>query len=278
VSITRRDFIRTTVTIGIGGALASTCATTPRMKDPSLYLDVEETKQQAIRFMNHNGFHSTPAAPLISGLQFNGSLNYDDHIADKTHDLWVLQRCARVEDALTKGKAGTLPMFTILSLSTARGGSKERGASNIWNYLVNIVGLDPKKLRITTTEFARPLFAFFARYGVEESQIRLRSVDEARQQGNGSGYFEPKGHPHGPSFPTYSIEFVMPDGQELEIAEIDLEQRVAGFGVERVAMARNERLISWNESLPAFEAAINEEVERRGKNIPAGYYTITRGA
>lgn len=128
-------------------------------------------------------------------------------------------------------------------------------------YLINVVGLDRQRLRLTSTEKARLLFPVLARYGVKESQIRFVDWQEARQKGEGSGYFEPKGHPRSPSFDTVSIEYIFTDGSELEIAEIGiLAWQGFGVGVERVTMARQNKVMRWDDSLPGFWRAVEQVV------------------
>lgn len=138
------------------------------------------------------------------------------------------------------------------------------------------MGLDRNRLRLSGTEKARPLFPVLARYGVKEAKIRLVDWQEARRKGEGSGYFEPKEHPRSPSFDTVSIEYILTDGSELEIAEIGIlaPHQVFGVGVERLTMARQHKLMRWQQGLPGFRHAVEQDARRQGLALPAGYYDI----
>lgn len=53
-------------------------------------------------------------------------------------------------------------------------------------------------------------------------------------------WFAPVGHPSQASYPTLSVEYQMPDGAELEIAELCLSPiatEAAGIGIERLNMS-----------------------------------------
>ena len=44
-----------------------------------------------------------------------------------------------------------------------------------------------------------------------------------------------------------------------------------GVGLELLSMARDNRLISWPQGLPAFRQAVEAEARRRGLPLPPGY-------
>ncbi|MFM7261506.1 MAG: hypothetical protein ACKO3W_12975, partial [bacterium] len=118
-----------------------------------------------------------------------------------------------------------------------------------------------------------------AKYGITDAQVRLRSWDDAVKDGAGSGYFAPAGHPAKPSAPSFSLEYVMPDGVELEIAEIchgeGNGRSSGGIGVERVEMARTGQIPSWDSQLEALARAVQAESKRTGAAVPPGAAAIT---
>ena len=143
-----------------------------------------------------------------------------------------------------------------------------------------MAGLDPSRLRVTTTSLAAPFYSALASYGIQSDQIRLRSLPEAKASGTGSGYFAPVGHPAGQEFPTFSVEHVLPDGTEIEIGEYGFNMVTSssgtGFavGLERVTMARNNQVTSWEDSLDAFKAAAKSDADKSGMPLPSGYNII----
>ena len=237
--------------------------------------ETRKTADEFILYLHKLGYRSVAALPLVTGHPFNGGLQYDDDAGIPKPLHYVVQPASRIDDVSHRSKPGALPLFHVIACSKAR---EEVGASLDLTlaYLINGVGLDRQRLRLTSTEKARQLFPVLARYGVKESQIRFVDWQEARLKGEGSGYFEPKGHPRSPSFDTVSIEYIFPDGSELEIAEIGILAPLANFavGVERVTMARQNKLMRWDDSLPGFQRAVEQDARRQGRALPAGYYDI----
>lgn len=234
------------------------------------------------QFLAQRGYTAVPAAPLITGADFNGGLRYDDDASSNAPTSYVVQQAARVEDVAKRSTPGTLPLFTIVALDTSTPELADGTTTMVLEYLKDTVGLDPTRLRVTTTDRSSRFFPLLERFGVGRSQIRLRSWDEAVKDGSGSGYFAPPGHPGAPAAPSFSLEYVMPDGSELEIAEIShgtgAERTSGGIGVERVAMARNGAATNWAAALSAFDDAVRAESERTGAAVPPGVAAITGAA
>ena len=73
---------------------------------------------------------------------------------------------------------------------------------------------------------------------------------------------------------------MLPDGPEIEIGEYGFDTGTsgsgAGFGVGlgRVAMARNNQVTSWADSLDAFTTAVTNEAGKSGMPLPMGYRVI----
>ena len=235
----------------------------------------------AVQYFTSKGYAAGASKPLLTGVDHNGGLTYDEDGFGRgsARSLYVIQPCARVEDAQAHRKPGTLPFFTIIALYPAEAVTAQRRTSDLLEFLTAVAGLDSKRLRVTTTELAKRVFADFERYGISGEQIRLRPVAEAQADGAGSGWFEPKGHPNAPAFASYSVEFVMADGTESEIVESAVEiapphNGGAGFGLERLTMARNDQHMSWDDGAKAFKQAVEAEAQRTGKPLPSGYFAI----
>ena len=214
------------------------------------------------------------SSSLITGHDFNGGLRYDDDTSIHAGKTYVKQRVARVEDVAKKSTPGTLPCFTIVGLETSTPALANTAADLVLAYLTGVVGLDPARMRVTTTQNSAAFFPLLAKYGIASAQVRLRSWDEAVKDGAGSGYFAPTGHPAKPSVPSFSLEYVMPDGLELEIAEIchgDANGRsTGGIGVERVEMARTGRIPTWDSCRETLVVALKDEQKRTGAALPPG--------
>ncbi len=292
MATSRRQFITGTAGIGLGAvAFAAVAACTkedtaapgsstsapPTTKPPKL-ITAAETQAEFEGYLQQKGLTESPTQPLISGIEFNGGLRYDDDPSTLTNASYMKQIAARAEDVEKKDNPGTLPVFTIMGVSTTTPEQAVVATDLIMSYLTGTVGLDMDRLRVTTTDHSAQFFPQLDKYGISSSQITLRPWDEAVADGSGSGFFAPAGHPGSPAVPSFSIEYMLSDGTALEIAEIPYGDgtvpTAGGIGVERVSMARNDRVTTWADSLPAFKSAVEESVASTGAARPAGYYKI----
>ncbi|MEI7601811.1 MAG: hypothetical protein WCJ41_21160 [Aestuariivirga sp.] len=281
MSINRRNLIGATVVLGAAAPVMQGLAAIRAQAATTVGTSIEDSTALAERYFKSKGYAAEAPKPLITGADYNGGLTYDEDGFGNgsTRSLYVIQPCARVEDAEVQRKPGTLPFFTMFALYPAEVVTAQRRTSDLLEFLTSVAGLDPKRLRVTTTELAKPLFADFERYGISGEQIRLRPVAEAQADGAGSGWFEPEGHPNAPAFASYSVEFVMEDGNEIEIAESAVEfapphNGVVAVGLERLAMARNDKLMSWDDAAKSFRQAAEAEAQHSGKPLPGGYFNI----
>ena len=281
MGISRRNLIGATVALGTAGPVMQGLDPNQARASMPGNMSVEDVTILAVQYFTSKGYAAGASKPLLTGVDHNGGLTYDEDGFGRgsARSLYVIQPCARVEDAQAHRKPGTLPFFTIIALYPAEAVTAQRRTSDLLEFLTAVAGLDSKRLRVTTTELAKPLFADFERYGISSEQIRLRPVAEAQAEGAGSGWFEPKGHPNAPAFASYSVEFVMEDGNEIEIAESAVEfapphNGVVAVGLERLAMARNEQLMNWDDGAKAFKETVEAEAQRTGKPLPGGYFNI----
>ncbi len=114
--------------------------------------------------------------------------------------------------------------------------------------------------------------------------------EKAKAEGDGSGFFAPKGHPYAPQEATVGIYYRLPDarsGAELsyppedhiEVAEVGIapfggdpnRPQGAGIGMERVAMAEGEAIPDFEETRLNLLRIIEDEARRTGKDLPPGY-------
>lgn len=286
MTVPRRRFLTTGALLGAGAVGLSACAGS-RTADSSATasgdsagttFSVAQTQAALTDFLNQQGYRPTVPAPLITGIDYNGGLRFDDGtIGDGS--VYVVQPSARIDDVKEKSKPGTLPIFTILALTAPDSTQAPKTLDLYLHALTGVVGLDPRQLRVTTTSLASPFYEALASRGIHNDQIRLRSLSAAKESGTGSGFFAPAGHPDGQGFPTLSIEHVLPDGTEIELGEYGFDIPTgggAGFGVgiERVTMARNNRVTSWADSLDAFKTAVMNDADKSGLPLPSGYRII----
>ena len=221
-------------------------------------------------------------ASLITGQAFNGGLRYDEDLSAISAKTFVKQRIARVEDANRKSRPGTLPFFTVIGLDTSAPDLARTATELVLAYLTSVVGLDPARLRATTTMRSSTFFPILANHGIAAAQVRLRPWDEAVKDGLGSGYYAPVGHPSNPGATSFSLEYVMPSGLDLEIAEITHSdgngRSGGGIGVERVEMARTGQFPAWKSTLDALSQALQDEAQHTGASLPPGLAALTRSA
>ena len=120
----------------------------------------------------------------------------------------------------------------------------------------------------------------------------VRPVAEAMSVGDGSGYFNPKGHNLKPQAPTVSIHLVTDGGAAsgrryplsgaIELAEISLRagpKRDATFqegaiGIDRLLMAQGKSVDDFERSRRKLLRALAEEAKRRGVPMPEAYETF----
>ncbi|MCX7393324.1 MAG: hypothetical protein NTW75_04275 [Planctomycetales bacterium] len=270
MSIDRREFLKVGAAFGVASVSTKTAA--------SVGITPEETTAQIARYLAGRGYTKVKPVPLVTGHPFNGGLEYDEDETSLKPVTYVVQTVARANDVSVAHVLGTLPLFTILGVKTGNGANEEDAVGLLMGYLTKEADLDPQRIRLTTTKRASHCFPLFEKYGITKSQIRLRPWAEAFADGNGSGYYNPHGHPRKPASESISLEYVLTGGKEIEIGEIGyhsgMRPRVGGLGIERVTMARNNRAMMWSERLGAFKAAVKADAKRQGRPLPLGYYLI----
>jgi len=292
MSIDRREFLKVTAAVSAGTLVTAACTSVTTTSTASATSTTstatpDDTAARFKRCLETNGYSAAPSAPLVTGHEYNGGLQYTGAGISAQPEVngsaprvkqYVSQQVARMEDMAKKNSPGTLPIFSMIGPELASRADEDACAAVILNFLVTEMALAPASLRVTTTDRAKHFFPILAQYGITESQIRLRPWDEAKRDGGGSGHFAPKGHPRGPAFDSFSIECMLSDGTDLEIAEFlfggATRVTVGVIGVERVTMARNDRTMAWNDRLAAFKIAVEADAKRQNLPLPPGYYEV----
>ena len=276
----RRTFIGLATTSGLAlagfGLIGRSKAKLNDGVEIGSYINSQSIKMrnELINYFEAHAYRPVQPLPLVTGIEFNGGLVFDDDTSQMGSNEYCIQASARVDDIDEKNKPGTLPLFHIIALSSARGIRPNQSIDLSLRFIVDQLGLVPSRLRVTGTKNLLAHLPLLKKYGLQESQIRFVDFNDARAAGKGSGYFEPKGHPRSPSFETYSIEYVMPNGQEIEIAEIGLDGTGLGLGIERLTMARHNQLLNWTQGLKSFRDAVQASAKRQSLPLPKGYYEI----
>lgn len=250
----------------------------------------EAQGKAAARYFRTRGFADAQPLAMITDADFNGGLRYDETRSDAPSvPEVVVQPSARVDDIVQRSDLGVLAGFTILGIR--RPGSTAEAPSllkDVMGYLIEERGLDPERMRFVSTEAFRPHLGTVDK--VTEEHFIERPVREAEAIGDGSGMFAPKGHPDAPKEATVSIHYRLPqtldDGPveyplpgyielgEVGISAPDKERdraQIAGFGLERVAIAAGEVAPDYEETRLNLLRIIEDEAQRSGKELPPGY-------
>lgn len=282
MKISRREFLIKSTALGfaslVGIGKKTALASGPAgliSKKNSVTDTVILTTESLVQYFAKAGYIASPSAPIISGLPFNGGLNYDDYLIPSSQHMYVIQSSSRLEDIAKKNQKGTLPLFTAFGFARPLNSNPIETTKFIFDYLIANLGLNPTLIHITSTELIKPLLPTLEGYGISENKIQITHLSQAKKKGTGSGWFAPVGHPKNTGCPTYSIEYCMPDGKDLEIAEIGIQDLQAGaIGIERLTMAKNQAYFSWNDYLPRFKELLQADSEKNHDALPVGYYEI----
>jgi hypothetical protein len=241
------------------------------------------------------GYQPVKAHPLISGDAFNGGLRYDEmpHDQGAPAKRVYVQPCSRLEDIANRNQPVTLAYFHILAVADEAGMAREELLTQFLGFLVDRVGLDPQRLVLVSTELFEPWRPALESYGLGSHQLVIRPIEQAVRDGQGSGFFGPKGHPFHPESWTASFHYPLRDDAGpsafhyplpgyLELGELvfaagpsaKMEIQEGGFGIERLLAARGDDVPSFERSRQSLLAALEAEARSRGVALPPGYETF----
>jgi len=257
--------------------------------------DISPQELAALDFFNKLGYTRRPAMNLITGDDFNDGLRYDETPQEYPPGRIVLiQDCVRMEDLPRKEEPQVLPYFHIFSLSIEKPVFRGELLTQLLEYLVIRAKLAPTRMALVSTESFKPYLPHLEPFGIKTEQFVQRDRNEAMTTGDGSGYFNPPGHPYVTGQHSVSIHYAVDAGGKertlkyplpgyLEIAEVvidselkePLSREMGGLGLERLAMAKGEAIDSFPVSKQKALTAIKAEAERRGVALPKAHRKIS---
>ncbi len=279
MTLSRRNVLE----LSIGGAAALVAGKRPAA---AARRPLDEIRESALAFFQGRGHVPAPSLAMITGYDFNGGLCFDDTRPETPPGPWMaFQTAARIDDIAERNRPGVLAGFTIISVGRPRPADSSTPLDAILEFLVEVRGLRPERMAFVSTAVFKPLIERFE--PLRAGRFIERDITEAKEAGDGSGYFAPSGHPYGPSEYTVGIYYPIgdavaapstypPDGY-VEIAEIVTPPadslrgpQQGGIGLERLAMAEGKPIPDFEESRLDLLRMIEEEAEREGKPLPPG--------
>ena len=283
MSLTRRRLIQMSTTgaaaFVAGGRFAIAASTS-----------ANDVRDNALRYFGCRGFAESEPLGMITNSAFNGGLRYDETRHDPPGAPMVtVQTAARIDDIAQGSRPEVLASFTIFGIAIPGPAKPGMVLSSVMDFLMTERRLDRRRILFVTTEYFRPLGAQVE--GIEAYRVFERSAAEAEAEGDGSGFFAPKGHPFAPREATVGIYYRLPGaGKEsgdlsyppvgyIEIAEVGIapfggdanRPQVGAIGLERVAMAEGEPSPGFEETRLNLLRIIEDEARRSGKELPPGY-------
>lgn len=285
----RRQFLRLASGLAVTATAMSLGGRAGMAASPSTS-DVEAGRRKLLSHFAGLGFSERPPLDLITLDGFNDGLRFDESatpiISGKSMSN---QMCGRVEDIAKKGERGVLAGFHIFGLRNESPAFHGELLTHALDFLTRHAGLPPSRLVFVSTEWFEPYKPFLKRYGVAPAQVVQRSSVEAMAAGDGSGFFNPKGHAKNPQMPTVSIHYAIDDAAArggvypvagtIELGEFslragpkrDIAVEDGGFGLERLLTAQGKTVDDFEHSRQRLMAALLEESKRRGVPLPDAY-------
>ncbi|MEY4820965.1 MAG: hypothetical protein RLY72_617, partial [Planctomycetota bacterium] len=131
MSIDRREFLKVTAAVGAGTLVTAACTSVTTTSTASATSATSTTStatpdDTAARFkrcLETNGYSAAPSAPLVTGHEYNGGLQYTGAGISAQPEVngsaprvkqYVSQQVARMEDMAKKNSPGTLPIFSMI--------------------------------------------------------------------------------------------------------------------------------------------------------------------
>ena len=259
--------------------------------------DFDKLLDGTTTFLAQRGYKNVPPKSLLTNEPFNDGVCFDDTRERYPSGKWYsVQPASRVEDYNRESETGVLPYFHILSLHNSENTTFDGLLRLMLTYLTKQCRLDPARLVITSTSLFKPYLNALPEYGMKETQFFERDLTQAKAQGDGSGFFNPKGLPHlNGGYPTAAFDYVMtsdtpiknktyPLKGALEIGEIriaeDPKQTInpqsGGFGLERLLLAMGKPGIRYEDSRRSAMTAMRDQSEATGKALPIAYGKLAK--
>ena len=261
--------------------------------------DFDKLLDRTRTFFGQQGYKDIPPKSLLTNDSFNDGVCFDDTRETYPQGKWYsVQPASRVEDYKRGSETGVLAYFHLLSLYNSENTTFDGLLRQMLAYLTRDCRLDPTRIVLTSTRLFRPYIEALTEYGMKKTQFIERDLDEAKELGDGSGHFNPKGVPHlNGGYPTAAFDYMLaPDTSikgmtyplkgSLELGEIKLAEdpkktinpQSGGFGLERILLAMGKPGISYAESRRSAMAAMRDQSEVTGKALPNAYEKLSNSA
>lgn len=243
-------------------------------------------------FFEKLGYHNSDRSPIVTNdHDFNGGLRFDETGLLSEPGQMVTQRCARLEDIEKKGRPDTLPIFNIFACNRSEGTGVTQSTAQLLSFLVDVGGIDPRRLAIVSTPRISEFLSVFKAGGIDISkQIHLREELEAMEAMDGSGYFRFPGQSQAPVLATAGIYCWIgkgtpqnlvsypPPADWTELGEICLDENeplAFGVGTERLTLASSGLTPTWDEHLAILLSQIDSD--SNGAISPPGREIFEKG-
>ncbi|WP_299003533.1 hypothetical protein [uncultured Shewanella sp.] len=235
-------------------------------------------------------YQTAPPQSLITGHSFNGGVRYDETRQTPLHgNALTVQNCIRIHDITTMTSNETLPYFHIIALSRERPQFKGQILFELLSYLVKPLHLAPNRLVLVSTDRINAYLPIIEKVGIKKAQIIYRSDEEAHALGDGSGYFNPKGHPYIDGIHTVSFHYALdpsimnrplqyPLTGAIELGEFvvadprkEQQSETGGFGLERLQMAQTGQSSNYDRALHQAITHLEKEAKQLNQPLPKAY-------
>ena len=219
-----------------------------------------------VGYFREQGFELFEPASIVTGDEsFNGGLRYDETGMHEKPGQMSIQACARVEDIQAKNHADVLPLFHIFYCISQEDTSSSETLAQLLDYLTNGAKLDTARFAFVTIPEFEPHLPTLEKFGFDTGrQIHFRNSEQAKDAGDGSGFFRFPGDSDAKAFATVGIYYWTGDGAPpklaqyppqqgwTEIGEASIDEQADfgfGLGTERLGLAMHGSIPSWQDRL-----------------------------
>ncbi|MEM9106543.1 MAG: hypothetical protein AAGC96_12900 [Pseudomonadota bacterium] len=287
----RRTVLKGGVAIAAATLLPPSAQSNTAKPGGSLDQPTHDLNEELVGHFSELGYELLEPASIVTGDEaFNGGLRYDETGLHEKRGQMTIQACARVEDIRNKDHTDVLPLFHLFYCITPADLKSDDTFAQLLDYLTNRAKLDAGRFSFVTVPEFEPHLPTLERFDFDSSrQIHFRNSEQAKKDGDGSGFFRFPGDPNAEAFATVGIYYWTGGGTPPKLAEyppqtgwteigeasIDDEADFAfGLGTERLGLAMNGNIPSWQERL----TLLFEEIELASAgNPPPGKAEFANG-
>ena len=277
----RRTILKGGVTLAAATLLPAGARSQSVKIDGTLDRPTRDIHEFLVRHFGNKGYDLFEPASIVTGDEgFNGGLRYDETGLHEKPGQMAIQACARVEDIRHKDRPDVLPLFHLFYCITPPDLTAERTLAQLLDCLTGTARLDAGRFAFVTVPEFEPHLPTLEKFGFDTGrQIHFRGSEQAKEDGDGSGYFRFPGDPNAQAFATVGIYCWTGDGTPpklaqyppqpgwTEIGEASIDDEAAfafGLGTERLGLAMNGTIPSWQDRL----VLLFEEIEMTNAGKP----------